>query len=241
MTKQNDPRPRQCPAELVAVLRWAAGIGAVTAEALACLQGISVASARGRLSAATRDRLLVRHRLLTELPALYTVTRAGLRSAGITGLEPCRISAANSLHTVACAHAAAELQRRFSDHRVAGERELRREERRAGRPVASAIMRSGGGGQPMLHRPDLVIWPSVAGREGAVAVEIELTIKAPRRLEAICRAWARARDLSGVLYLAAPDVERPLARAIDSAHAGTRIVVLPLDVLPLLAAPARQA
>ncbi len=69
-----------------------------------------------------------------------------------------------------------------------------------------------------------------------VAVEIELTVKAPRRLEAICRAWARSREVAGVLYLAPADVERALRRAIDKAQAAERIVILPLDALPLTAA-----
>jgi hypothetical protein len=238
MTKSRVRFPRPPSLELAALLRWTAGIGAVTAEALACVQEISVPSARGRLSAATQDELLARHRLLSDLPALYTVTRAGLRRAAITGLEPCRISAANSSHAIACAHAAAELQRSYPDHRIVGEGELRRDERRLGSPVASAVMRGGAGGRPALHRPDLAIWSSAPDREGPVVVEIELTIKAPRRLEAICRAWARARGVSGVLYLAAPEVRRPLERAIDKAQAAERIAVLGLEVLPLLAAVA---
>ena len=64
-----------------------------------------------------------------------------------------------------------------------------------------------------------------------VAVEVELTCKAPRRLASICQAWARCRCVAGVIYLAAPDVLRPLARAIEQAHAGERVIALPLDVL----------
>lgn len=238
MTYAKAHPPRPLSVELGAVLRWTAGIGAVTAEALACVQAISVASARGRLSAAVQDRLLARHRLLIDLPTLYTVTRTGLRRAAIAGLDPCRISAANSLHTVACVHAAAELQRIYRDHRVVGECELRRDERRLGSPLASAIMRGGVGGPPALHRPDLAIWPPAPDLAGPVVVEIELTIKAPQRLEAICRAWARARDVSGVLYVAAPDVRRALCRAVDKAQAEQRIAVLGLDALPLVAAVA---
>jgi hypothetical protein len=43
--------------------------------------------------------------------------------------------------------------------------------------------------------------------------------------------------VAGVLYLAAPDVERPLARALAQVHAGERIVVVPLAALPLAPAP----
>jgi len=236
MTKRTDRHVRTLSRELTTILQWTASVGAVTAESLAHLQGVGLASARGRLSAATRERLLARHRLLYELPALYTVTRAGLRAAGIAGLEPSRVSAANSLHTVACAHAAVELQRRYPDRRVAGECDLRGQERRLGGPVASAAMRGPGGRAAMLHRPDLVLWPGARDLTDPVAVEIELTVKAPRRLEAICRAWARSRGVAGVLYLAPPDVERALRRAIDKAQAAAQIAVLPLDALPLVAA-----
>jgi hypothetical protein len=107
-----------------------------------------------------------------------------------------------------------------------GERELRREERAAGSALASASV----GGS--LHRPDIVLWPGAAADERLpVAVEVELTVKAPRRLEDICRGWARARCVAGTLYLAAPEVQRPLSRAIERARAGERIALVGLDAL----------
>ena len=65
-----------------------------------------------------------------------------------------------------------------------------------------------------------------------MAVEVELSVKAPRRLDAICRAWARCREVGGVLYLAAPEAERALLRAVEQADAAARIVVVPLAALP---------
>ncbi|HEX4466402.1 MAG TPA: hypothetical protein VH025_04385 [Solirubrobacteraceae bacterium] len=221
--------------EQSAVIRWTAAIGAITAEALAETHQISAASARARLGVAARQRLLRRNRPLTEVPTLYSVTAAGLAAAGLDGFAACRISAANCQHTAACVHAAAELQRRYPDRRVSGERELRLEERRAQRPVASAIVRGGMHGAT-LHRPDLVLWPREHDCERPVAVEIELTIKSPRRLEAICRAWSRSRVVAGVVYFAPPDVERALTRAIHSARAEHQIAVLALETLPLAAA-----
>jgi hypothetical protein len=64
-----------------------------------------------------------------------------------------------------------------------------------------------------------------------VAVEVELTIKAPRRLTSICRAWARSRSVVGTVYLAAPRVLPPLERAIEAAHAQERVVALELDAI----------
>ncbi len=82
------------------------------------------------------------------------------------------------------------------------------------------------------HRPDLVLWPLSPDGGLPVAVEVELTIKAPERLAAICRAWARTRCVAGVLYLAPPEVERAVIRAIDRAQAHERVLVVPLDALP---------
>jgi hypothetical protein len=69
-----------------------------------------------------------------------------------------------------------------------------------------------------------------------VAVEVELTIKAPRRLVEICRAWARCRRVAGVLYLAPAtlpaDVERALSRAVAEARACEEVIVVPLSALP---------
>jgi hypothetical protein len=223
---------RETPSlERVAILQWTARIGAVTAEALGYRHGISVASARGRLRAAERAGLLIRRRPLLGQPALYTVTRAGLRASGLPGLDPCRVSAANALHAIACAGAAAALERCYADHRVIGERELRAAERQMGAPLASARMDYGAHGGPLLHRPDLVLWPREDDAGLPVPVEVELTVKAPRRLAHICRAWARCRGVAGVLYLAAPEVEPALSRAVEKADASERVVVVPLDAL----------
>lgn len=221
-----------------AVLHWVASIGAVTAEALAEIQRCGIASARAQLAAAERARLLRGRRPLAAVAPLYTITRTGLRACGLRGLEPCRVSAANALHLSTCARAAAHLAGAYPDRRVAGECELRRDERARGRPLASACLRVGPDGQQLLHRPDLVLWP--AGPSGTVdagssqlpvAVEVELTVKAPRRLLEICRAWARCRIVDGVIYLATPGVERALARALESVQAGGHVVVVPLSAL----------
>jgi hypothetical protein len=213
------------------IIQWVAGLGAVTAEALAVRQATSVASARSRLLGAERRGLVSRRRPLSEAPAVYAITAAGLRLSGTRGLDPCRISPANAAHAIACASVAAALERRYRVHRMLGERELRRDERESGTQLASACLGRGPGGAPLLHRPDLVLWAKRPDGGLPVAVEVELTIKAPRRLLEICLAWARCRCVAGVLYIAAGAVERPLERAIASAQAAERIILLPLDLL----------
>jgi hypothetical protein len=226
---------RKSNPDRLALVRWAAGLGAVTAESLADRLGVGVPSARGRLRAAAGAKLLRRHRPLTDAPALYTATRAGMRKAGVAGLDPCGVTAANASHLIECARAAAALQRCYPEHRVQGERELRREERERGCATASAELGAGVRGEPARHRPDLVLWPTDPGGGKPVAVEVELTVKAPERLAAICTAWARARCVAGVIYLAPPEVERAVKRAIESAGARERVVVVPLEALPLRA------
>ncbi len=221
----------QTPAR-TAILQWVARIGAVTDQALAVHTGTTVASARARLLAAGRAGLLARHRPLTSQPSLYTVTRTGMRVSGLGGLDLCRVSSSNALHLIECARIAAALEGCYADYRVLGERELRRDERERGRPLASARLGEGLVGGPPLHRPDLVLWPTHSNGELPVAVEVELTIKAPRRLLEICRSWARCRCVAGVLYLAPPEVEQALARAVERAQAEERIAVVPLDALP---------
>jgi hypothetical protein len=232
-TPRSRPKPEPSP-ERVAIMQWTARIGAVTAEALADRLGVTVASARGQLQVLEKAGWLSRKRPLAQQPALYTATRAGLRIAALQGLDPCRVSASNANHLIVCAWVAAALERCYPDHLVLGERELRRDERERGIPLASARLGIAPDGGPLLHRPDLVLWPEESEDRGGlpVAVEVELTVKAPRRLLDICRAWARCRCVAGVLYLASPEVGRALHRAIDQARAGERIVVLGLDAVP---------
>jgi hypothetical protein len=214
-----------------ALLRRMARSGPLTAEALARLHSLSVAGARGRLLAAERDALLSRSRPLRDEPSLYTLTRAGLRAAGIPGEPLGRISAANAHHSIVCAEVAVSLELAYPAHEVIGERELRRRERERGAVIASAVLRGDGLGGRKLHRPDLVL----SGPRGAlpVAVEVELTLKAPRRLLEICRSWARCRCVAGVLYVAPAEVQGPLRRAVDAACAGERIVLLAPPALGL--------
>lgn len=214
-----------------ALVAWAARLGAVTADALAHRSGISLPAARGRLQAACRAGMLARCEMLARRPVLYSATRAGIRQCGERGLAPCRVTGSNAAHLSACAIVAAALERLCPDHVVAGERELRRDEREHGAALASAQM-SGGDSRERLHRPDLVLWPS-QGRAGLpIAVEVEISLKGQRRLERICRAWARCRVVAGVLYLVTEEVAPSLLRAVAAADAGQSIAVLSLPSLP---------
>ncbi len=215
----------------IEIVAWTARIGAITAEALALRECCTVASARARLGAAQRAGLLERARPLAGEPALFTATRNGLNSAELRDLEPGRLSVATARHAIVCASVAAALERLYPDQELIGERELRREESRGSIPLASASLGTRVDGAPALHRPDMVLWSGASREDARVAVEVELTVKAPRRLQTICRAWARCRRVSGVLYLVTPQVRGPLERAIAAAGADRAIAVLDLGAV----------
>jgi hypothetical protein len=225
------PAEKSHSPERLELLSWIVRLGAVSADAVAQHENRTLASARARLAAAERAGLICARRVLAEEPPLYAATRAGIRASGLRGLEPARVSVANAPHALACARVAAALERAYPDHRVMGERELRHEELQCGNELASARLGRGPAGAPLLHRPDLVLWPEDRDARLPVAVEVELTVKAPQRLLEICRAWSRCRCVAGTLYLAAPDVERPLARAIERAHAQERIVLVGIEAI----------
>jgi len=222
--------------ERVALVRWISRMGAASDQAVARRERITLASARARLTGEQRAGWLARRRPLYGQPSLYSATAAGINAAGESGLGRCRVSAANAAHLIACSNVAAELETRFRDYVVRSERELRRAEQELGVPLASARI-----GRPdserSWHRPDLVLWPRAPRAGLPVAVEVELTVKAPARLVEICRGWARARCVAGVLYLVSPAVERPLRRASERARSGQKVVVVPLSAL----APTRDA
>jgi hypothetical protein len=105
---------------------------------------------------------------------------------------------------------------------------MRLRERETGRAPGRPAVRAGAAGAPATHRADLL---ALAHGGLPLAVEVELTVKSPRRLAAICRAWSRSREVQGVLYLAAEPVLAPLARAIEEAGAAERIVVVALEAV----------
>jgi hypothetical protein len=225
--RQQDRPPTE---EQIEIARWTASLGAVTAEALAQRTGASVASARAKLIAARQRKLLASARPLSGRPMLFTITRAGLRACQTHGIDVCVVSPSNASHLIVCAAAAAVLERRYPSHRLVGERELRRDERERGHPLASAMLTTSNGVEGRLHRPDLVLCPHSPGGL-PLAVEVELTIKSPQRLVEICRAWARCRTIAGVIYFAPEDVQRALRRAVAKVRAFEQVVIVPLDSL----------
>jgi len=205
-----------------ALLDAMATIGAGGAAELGALSGTGEAATRARLRALAADGLVRAARVLHGEPAMYALTPRGLRAAGRGELDPVVVSASNAAHLAAVARVAVVLA--GEGHRLAGERELRAWERAAGRALASAEVGWARDGSVALHRPDLVC----LGDGLPVAIEVELTVKAPERLARIVRGWARSRVIAGAVYHAAPAAMRAVERAIATELAGERVGVVAL-------------
>lgn len=203
------------------ILRWTAGLGAVAAVDAARRLHIAPAQARARMSALARRGLMRSHRPLHGRPPLYTVTRPGLRAVGLGALAPARVTPSSYEHAATCAAVAAHLAPLGA---VAGEREVRGPDAL----LAGCALGTRRTGDPLTHRADLLL--SVPGL-GGLPVEVELTVKAPRRLHVICRSWARNRRVAGVLYVATPRAARAVGRAVARLAAEEIIAVVDLGAV----------
>lgn len=206
-----------------AILAWLACSGPASSgelEAVAARSSRTVIAHLRRLEAAGLVRSVA---LLRGEPALHTLTRAGLRAAGRPELETVAISAASFGHHLAVARVAVAL--RQAGEQVGGERELRAFERSERCSLASAAVGLARDGGVAWHRPDLVCW-----RPGPpIAIEVELTVKAPERLRTIVRSWARSRLIGHVVYYAPPAAARAVGAAVHDESAGARVSVLALE------------
>lgn len=196
--------------------------GIVAIEHVMVALGVGQAAAYRRVAACVERGLLARRRLLHSEPSLICATRAGLRYAGL-GLPVAVISPGAVDHWLRCATTAQLLEAEFGPERILTERELRLLERLEGRPIASAKLGQLPSGHPRLHRPDLVVFAA----RGVIAVEVELTPKAPRRLTALIRAWRGADWVAEVrYYCAAGATRRGVELAVARTYAEKRVHIL---------------
>lgn len=228
--------------ERAAIVAWTTGLSAITAEALAERNELSVAEARECLDEAVRLEVMEKRSILVGYSPLYTATNYGRRLArkhevdgGYTyplGLKKCTVAIGSARHTIACSSVAAALQRRYPNHRIIGDRELRKEECEQKYPLISVDVASYTGRR--FHSPDLVIWPPVTPGEPEVplpvAVEVELTLKTKEELTEICRAMSFCRHIEAALYYAeTTKIEEKLLDVITELKAEDKIVVNPLS------------
>lgn len=204
------------------LLRFVGRHGVVAIEHVMAALGVGQAAAYRRVGACVERGLLERLRLLCAEPSLLRATRAGLRYAGL-GLSVAVVSPGAVDHWLRCATTAQLLEAEFGSERILSERELRLLERLEGRPIASAKLGQLPSGHPRLHRPDLVVFAA----QGVIAVEVELTPKAPRRLTALVRAWRGADCVAEVRYYCAPGTtRRGVELAVAKTYAEKRVRIL---------------
>ena len=188
--------------------------GVVCIEHVKVALGVRRAQAYRRVAACIDRGLLERLDLLTDEPSLLRATREGLRYAGL-GLPLAMVSPGGVDHRLRCATTAQLLGERYGHRNILTERELLLAEQLEERLIASAKLGEDPGGRQHLHHPDLVILTE----DRPIAIEVELTPKAPHRLRTIIRAWRRANWVAEVHYHCAPG---PTRRAVERAVAKMR-------------------
>jgi hypothetical protein len=183
--------------------------------------GVGRTAAYRRVARCIEQGLLERVGILREEPAVLRATRAGLSWVGL-GLPLATLSPATIGHELRCVSVAQHLAFEFGSQPVLSEREIAFEERFAEQPIASAKVGELPGGRPRLHRPDL----AVITERGVIAIEVELSPKAPRRLLAIMRAWRRASWVAEVRYCCEPgQTRRAVERAVREARCEGRVLI----------------
>jgi hypothetical protein len=218
------------------IVEWVGRLGAAAAEHVVARFGIARSRAYARLAALVADGLLEQRRLLHREPGLYVATAEGLRWCGCERLGVQRVSPGSFEHCRRIAEVAVALHLGLPGWTPLSEREIRADETDTCQLVASSKLGELPGRRQALHRPDLAL-VSPSGR--VVAVEVELSVKAARRLQAICRGYARARHVDHVYYLASRSAARAVTRAITQTRWQDRITVLALeDTHGLIAAEA---
>lgn len=158
-------------------------------------------------------------------PTLITATSDGIDYARLA-LPQTKVGPGQVDHWLSCADVVLWAEERWGRGAVTTERELRWIEVAEGKPIGSCVVGELPDGRPMLHRPDLL----VECERGRIAIEVELSVKTPRRLEAIVRSWRRARHVDHVLYLVATGPpQRAVERAVTNVHAEERVRVVELQ------------
>jgi hypothetical protein len=216
------------------IVGWIGRLGAAGAEHVMGRFGMGRSWAYHRLGTLVTDGILELRPVLYRQPGMYVATREGLRWCGLQGLGLFRVSPSGFVHAWELARVAVALHWALEGWHMLSDREIRARESYLGELVASAKAGETAG-YTGVHLA--VISPE--GR--TVVVEVELSIKAPRRLQAICRGWARARHISQVYYLAAPAPARAVSRAVQQTRSQDRITVLPLQGACALADTEQEA
>lgn len=185
--------------------------GVMTVEQVMRATGAGRTGTYRRVAALIEAGLLARLDMLRSQPSLLHATRDGLRYAGLA-MPVAKVSPGAVDHWLRSTTVALDLGERYGRDRVLTEREIVAKEALEGRAMAKARLGISGH-RERFHRADLAVLTS----EGVIAIEVELTPKAPRRLEELIRAWRSAiggREVLEVRYLCEPGQTRRLVERV---------------------------
>jgi hypothetical protein len=186
--------------------------GVMTVEQAMRATGVGRTATYRRAAALIEAGLLERVDLLRSEPSLLHATRDGLRYAKLA-MPVAAISPGTVDHRLRCVTVALDLGEVYGHGRVLTERDIVSREVLEDHVIAKATIGGGNGhGGQRFHRADL----AVLSEQGVIAVEVELTPKAPRRLEELLRGWRRSlgREVSEVRYLCEPGQTQRLVERI---------------------------
>jgi len=151
--------------------------GVMTVEQAMRATGVGRTATYRRAAALIEAGLLERLGLLRSEPSLLHATRDGLRYAKLA-MPVAAISPGTVDHWLRCVTAALDLGERYGHNRVFTERDILSKEVLEGRPLGKIPLgESRAYGNQRFHRPDLI----VSSEQGLIAIEVELTPKAPER------------------------------------------------------------
>ncbi len=207
------------------IVEWLGRMGAASAEQVSERFGLNVTTVYVRFKSLEASGLIEHHQLLWRFPGMYSATRKGLRWRGLDRFLVFKVSLGKFEHTWRVTGAAVALHRELPDWQLLSEREIRAQEIDEQKLVVSAYV---GPSSRWVrhHRADLAL-VSPSGR--VTAIEVELHEKGRTALEKICRAWARARHVDHVYYLASEGPGRGVRRVVQRLKVDDRITVLDLD------------
>lgn len=212
------------------IASWIARMGAIDVEHVMARFGMGRTAAYRRLNALAGVGLVEPVRLVHGASSLFIASSEALRWTDSLELGACRPTPATVRHWQLAGWAAIAVEREFGVERVLSEREVRAWERSAGEFFASSVVGRLPSGADKPHRPDLAVLSATPG-EVALVIEVELSRKARRRLEAILRGYGRNRRVGRVRYYAPPRIAQGLARAARAVHAADLLDLRPLAEL----------
>jgi hypothetical protein len=207
------------------VLEFIARFGVVPRSAVSVWASTARSVTLDRERRLREARLIASHPPLDSTGPLLVATRTALRLCGRTELRPARFSLSTIRHWQLTAQVGAQLE--AAGERMFSEREIIVAERLEGDRVYSAR----GQFERGHHRPDLIRLT-----DPPEAIEVELTNKAPGRLDERLRSWRWAIGIeedcrvARVIYLCPPATLKYVERSIDRTATEDLILALPLNL-----------